>query len=104
VYRSRDWKILSDPLDQEVHRERSGQTIFIILVSERQIDHDVVVFIELIFHRLSDDYLDGVLVVIEWVLLQFIRFGCCELKIEGVGIFCFFFRSRRKSQDRSHVG
>jgi hypothetical protein len=29
VYHSCDWKILSDPLDQEVHRERSGQTIFI---------------------------------------------------------------------------
>jgi hypothetical protein len=39
VYRSRDWKILLDPLDQEVHRERSGQTVFIILVSERQVDH-----------------------------------------------------------------
>jgi hypothetical protein len=29
MYRSRDWKILSDPLDQEVHHERSGQTICI---------------------------------------------------------------------------
>ena len=25
VYRSRCWEIVSDPLDQEVHRERSGQ-------------------------------------------------------------------------------
>jgi hypothetical protein len=25
VYRSRDWKILSDLLDQEVHCERSGK-------------------------------------------------------------------------------
>jgi hypothetical protein len=28
-----------DRLDQEVHRERSGQIFFIILVSERQVDH-----------------------------------------------------------------
>jgi hypothetical protein len=47
VYHSRDWKILSDPLDKEVHRERLGQTVFIILVSERQVDHDAVTFIEL---------------------------------------------------------
>jgi hypothetical protein len=33
---------LSDPLDQEVHRERSGQTVFIILVSERQVDHGAI--------------------------------------------------------------
>jgi hypothetical protein len=33
-----------DPLDQEVHRERLNQIIFIILVPERQVDHDVVVF------------------------------------------------------------
>jgi hypothetical protein len=39
VYRSRDWKILSDLLDQEVHRERSGQTVFIILVSEPRVHH-----------------------------------------------------------------
>jgi hypothetical protein len=95
VYRSRDWKILSDPLDQEVHRERSGQTVFIILASERQVDHDAVVFVELIFHRLSNEYLDGVL------LLQFIGFGCCELKIEGVGIFCFLSISEEKSRSIS---
>jgi hypothetical protein len=40
---------LLDPLDQEVHHERLGQTGFIILVIERQVDHDAVVFIELIF-------------------------------------------------------
>jgi hypothetical protein len=50
------------------------------------------VFVELIFHRLSDEYLDGVL------LLQFIGFGCCELKIEGVGIFCFLSISEEKSR------
>jgi hypothetical protein len=31
---------LLDPLEQEVHRETSGQTVFIILVSERQVDHN----------------------------------------------------------------
>jgi hypothetical protein len=49
VYRSRDWKILSDPLDQEVHRERSGQTIRIILVSDHQVDHGAIGVVELIF-------------------------------------------------------
>jgi hypothetical protein len=39
---------LGDLSDQEVHRERSGQTIRIILVSERQVDHGAVAFIELI--------------------------------------------------------
>jgi hypothetical protein len=34
---------LLDPLDQEVHHERSGQTVFIILVSERQVDHGAIV-------------------------------------------------------------
>jgi hypothetical protein len=72
------------------------------LVSERQVNHDAVVFVELIFHRLNDEYLDGVLAVIEWVLLQFIGFGCCELKIEGVGIFCFFLSiSEEKSRSIS---
>jgi hypothetical protein len=49
---------LLDPLDQEVHRERSGQTVFIILVSERQIDHDAVVVIA---QTHSDQLVDGVL-------------------------------------------
>jgi hypothetical protein len=50
---------LSDPLDQEVHRERSGQTVFIILVSERQVDHDagVVDVVRRINDLLGDDML-----------------------------------------------
>jgi hypothetical protein len=32
-------------LDQKVHHERSGQTVFIILVSEHQVDHDAVVVV-----------------------------------------------------------
>jgi hypothetical protein len=66
VYCSRDWKILSDLLDQKVHRERSGQTPFIILVSERQVDHGAVTFVE----PISSD----MLAVIEWALQQFIKF------------------------------
>jgi hypothetical protein len=48
MYRSRDWKILSDPLDQEVHRERSGQTVFIIsgdIVSAKPVDDKPVVLV-----------------------------------------------------------
>jgi hypothetical protein len=46
---------LLDPLDQEVHRERSGQTVFIILVSERQVDHGAVVVVRLIIYLLDDE-------------------------------------------------
>jgi hypothetical protein len=40
---------MSDTRDLKI-----GQTIFIILVSERRVDHDAVVFVKLIFHRLGD--------------------------------------------------
>jgi hypothetical protein len=39
VFRSRDWEIYQI---RKVHRERSGQTIFIILVSERQVNHGAI--------------------------------------------------------------
>jgi hypothetical protein len=39
---------LSDPLDQEVHRERSGQTVFIIFLSDYWVDHgECLVLIDL---------------------------------------------------------
>jgi hypothetical protein len=51
---------LLDPLDQEVHRERSGQTVFIILVSERQVDHGAIVGGEI---RLESFHIAGYLLV-----------------------------------------
>jgi hypothetical protein len=48
-------KDLSDPLDQVVHRERSGQTVFVILVSERHVDHNA----ELLSTGASSDLLVG---------------------------------------------
>jgi hypothetical protein len=42
-----------------VHRERSGQIVFIILVSEHQIDHGVVgvSIVRLIIDLLDDEFL-----------------------------------------------
>jgi hypothetical protein len=39
VFRSHDWEIYQI---RKVHRERSGQTIIIILVSERQVNHGAI--------------------------------------------------------------
>jgi hypothetical protein len=58
-------------LDQEVHRERSGQTVFIILVSERQVDHGAIVGGAL---SCRSDFFFQISVVVELVVQQFVGF------------------------------
>jgi hypothetical protein len=52
---------LLDPLDQEVHHERSGQTLFIILVPEHHVEHDAIAGVGLMFDLVGDELFDGVI-------------------------------------------
>jgi hypothetical protein len=48
-------------LDQEVHHERSGQTLFIILVPEHHVEHDAIAGVGLMFDLVGDELFDGVI-------------------------------------------
>jgi hypothetical protein len=76
---------LSDPLDQKVHHEKSGQTVFINLVLERQVDHGAI---EVSIVRLIIDLLGDVFSPINsWWRVAVDRdlFG---VRWRWVGLFC----------------